>query len=161
MAYFRDWFWQLEASDLGPDHFFVARFLSNQAGYLSHFVRQEIPDGFVADGIPSGDQQIEGCQRFIDQHTFDALKTMQETDTRSNIYITSSIEVHDEILSLVNTYSRHEVGETAFLIAVFQSEGLTVQDWRVFAGGAGYDSIEVAMGDNAISFLEYVKLENK
>jgi hypothetical protein len=161
MTSFRDWFWQLEASDLGPDHFFVARFLLDQAGHLSHFVRQEIPSGFVAERIFSGDQQLEGCERFIDQHTFDALKTMQETGTRSNIYITSSIEIRDETLSLENSYSRHEVGETAFLIAVFKSEGFTVQDWRVFAGGSGFDSIEVARGESAVSFLEYLKVENQ
>jgi hypothetical protein len=102
-----------------------------------------------------------GSQRFIDQHTFDALKTMQETGVVSNIYIRSSIEVRAETLSLENMYSRHDVGETAFLIAIFQSGGLTVQDWRVFAGGGGNISTEVARGENAGSFLEYLKVENQ
>jgi hypothetical protein len=124
MADLREWFWQLEASGLGPDHFFAVRF---------------------------------SCQRFTDQRTFDALKSMQESGIQSNIYVTSSIEICDANLSIENTYARHEDGETAFLVAVFQFESLTVQEWRVFAGGSDYDSIEVARGDSAASFLEYLQ----
>jgi hypothetical protein len=161
LVQFRDWFWELEASGLGPDHFFVAQFVPNPSNHLLPVVQQFMPTGFVSETrILSNDSQI-GSQRFIDQHTFDALKMMQETGIRNNIYISSSVEVHDETLGLENTYSCHEDGETAFLIAVFQSENLTVQGWRVFAGGSGFDSIEVARGQNAVSFLEYVKLENQ
>lgn len=153
MAYFRDWFWQLEASGLGPDHFIVLRFLPNQAETLLKVARQFLPVGFVTDGL------ADECQRFIDQRTFDALKSMRESGVRSNIYITSSIEIREGILSIENTYARHEDGETAFLIAVLQSSDLNLQHWRVFAGGSGYDSIEVARGEGAALFLEYLTLE--
>jgi hypothetical protein len=161
MFQFRDWFWELEASGLGPDHFFVVQFVPNPSNHLLPVVQQFMLTGFVPETrIMSTHEQI-GSQRFIDQHTFDALKTRRETGIRTNIYISSSVEVHDETLSLDNTYSRHEDGETAFLIAVFQSTNLTVQGWRVFAGGSGFDSIKVARGQNAVSFLEYVKLANQ
>jgi hypothetical protein len=159
MSIFRDWFWQLEASGLGPDHVVMVRFLPNWAGVLLQLVHQFMPNSFVPEDDFSGDLQPEGCQRFIDQRTFDTLKSMRESGVTSNIYINSSIEICDGNLTLENTCARHEVGETAFLIDVLQPEALTIQDWRIFAGGSGYDSIEVACGDNAVSFLEYLKPE--
>ncbi len=161
MPSFRDWFWQLEASGFGPDHFFVARFESGFAGRLLSVVRDLMPMDFVSEGEASNALQSNGVQLFVDQHTFDALQTMQKTGVRSNIYIGSSIEVRDETLSLENTYSRHEVDETKFLLAVVLSADLMVKDWRVFAGGSGYDSIEAARGEDAVSFLEYLKPENQ
>ena len=152
MVTFRDWFWQLEESGLGPDHFIVVRFLPSQGETLLRVARQFMPVGLVAEGL------ADDGQRFIDQRTFESLKSMLESGVAGNIYISSVVEIRDDSLILENTYSRHEVGETAFLIAVFQSEGLTVHDWRVFAGGGGYDSIEVAGGEDAVSFLEYLKL---
>jgi hypothetical protein len=159
MAYFRDWFWQLEASRLGPDHFVTVRLLPNQAGVLLQLVRQFVPNSFVPEDDISGDSQPVGCQRFIDQRTYDTSKSMQESGVASNIYINSSIEICDGNLAIENTYARHEVGETAFLIDVFQAENIKVLEWRIFAGGSGYDSVEVARGDNAASFLEYLKPE--
>ncbi len=153
MPQFRDWFWQLEASGLGPDHFIVVRFLPNQAEYLLQVARQFMPVDFIAEGL------AEGGKRFIDQHTFETLKSMQEFGVTNNIYLASSIDVSDGILTLENTYARHQVGETAFLLAVCQAKNLTVQNWRVFAGGSGYDSVEVARGENAASFLEYLTPE--
>ena len=152
MASFKDWFWQLESSDLGLDHFVMVRFVPNQAELLLRVARQFMPVGFVAEGV------IEGCLRFIDQRTFDALNSMRESGVVSNIYVASSIEICDANLSIENTYARHEDGETAFLVALFQAESLTVLDWRVFAGGIDYDSIEVARGENAASFLEYLQV---
>lgn len=110
-----------------------------------------MPVVFVAEDL------ADGCQRFIDQRTYDSLNSMQKAGVVSNIYISSSIEIREGILSIENTYARHEDGETAFLIGLLQSSDLSVQDWRVFAGGSGYDSIEVARGDSAASFLEYLK----
>ena len=151
MAHLRDWFWQLEASGLGPDHFFAVRFMPNQAKLLLQVARQFMPIGFVAEDLS------DSGQRFTDQRTFDALNSMRKSGIQSNIYITSSIEICDANVSIENSYARHEEGETAFLVALFRAEGLTVQDWRVFAGGSGYDSIEVARGDSAALFLEYLE----
>jgi hypothetical protein len=150
MSSLKDWFWQLEASGLGPDHFVVVRFLPNQAALLQ-VARQFIPVGFVAEGV------FEGCQRFIDRRTFEALNSIRESGVVSNIYVSSSIEVCDANLSIENTYARHEDGETAFLVAVFLAKSLTLQNWRVFAGGSGYDSVEVGRGDSAASFLAYLQ----
>ncbi len=151
MALFRDWFWQLEATGLGPDHFVIVRVLPNQAEILLRVACHFMPVVFVAEDL------ADGCQRFIDQRTYDSLNSMQKAGVVSNIYISSSIEIREGILSIENTYARHEDGETAFLIGLLQSSDLSVQDWRVFAGGSGYDSIEVARGDSAASFLEYLK----
>ena len=137
---------------MGPDHFIEVRFLPNQAETLLRVARHFMPVGFVADGL------ADDCQHFIDQRTFDALKSMQDSGVTNNIYISSSIEIRGDILSIENTYARHEDGETAFLMAVFQSSDLSLQDWRVFAGGSGYDSVEVAQGEGATSFLEYLQI---
>ncbi len=109
-----------------------------------------MPVGFVAES------KIEGCQRFVDQQTFDALKSMRESGVTSNIYISSSLEICGANLSIENTYARHEDGETEFLMTVVKSQSLTVLGWRVFAGGSGYDGVEVARGENAASFLGYL-----
>jgi hypothetical protein len=151
MADLREWFWQLEASGLGPDHFVAVRFLPSQAALLLQLACQFMPFGFVAEGL------IEGRQRFTDQRTFDALKSMRESGVVSNIYITSSVEICDANVSIENTYARHEDGETAFLVALIKSESLTVQDWRVLAGGSDYGCVEVARGDSTASFLEYLQ----
>ncbi len=153
MRNYRDWFWQLEASGLGPDHFIVVRFLPSQAETLLRVACQFMPIGFVAESVS------EGRRRFIDQRTFEGLKSMLEVGATSNIYISSSIDVRDGILTIENTYARHEDGETAFLMAVLQSSDLSLQHWRVFAGGSGYDSIEVARGEGAALFVEYLTPE--
>lgn len=162
MPKFRDWFWQLEESGKGPDHFFSAAFDPNEAEVLANLVRQYLPSGFVSNNDFVEDHWRTDCQcykSYRDQHTHDGLVAMRANGQQNNIYISSSIDICDHKLSIENMYARHEPDETEFLIAVVQSAGLTLQEWIVFAGGDGYNSVEVARGLNALSFLEYLQYE--
>ena len=151
----RAWFWHLEESGKGPNHYFTATFNASEVERLANVVGQYLPTGFV----PNENVVQEGCRSYLDQHTHDALVAMRDSGQQNNIYINSSIDVCDNKLSIENVYARHEVAETEFLIAVVQAAGLTLQEWVVFAGGEGYDSVEVARGKNVFSFLDYVQYD--
>ena len=155
MSTCRAWFWCLEESGKGPNHFFTATFKASEVERLANVVRQYLPSGFVLNE----NVVREGCRSYLDQHTHDALVAMRDSGQQNNIYINSSIDVCDNKLSIENVYARHEVAETEFLIAVVQAAGLTLQDWLVFAGGDGYDLVEVARGANAFLFLDYVQYD--
>ena len=161
----RDWFWQIQAAQQGPDWYFFATFIPTDAERLAAWVRQQPLPGFSRCQVNQGPlaRQPPGptCDLYVDQGNHARLVANLEESRPQNIWIFHTIEICGPDLTITRGYggypSAHGATETELIVALAQMSELTWVDWKVVYGGEGYPAVHLATGTTNIELLAYLR----
>lgn len=161
----RNWFWQLQAAQHGPDWFFSATFAPTDATQLAARIRQHPLAGLrhyrVTNGPCRQHQHTSTYDLYADQANYAALKANFESDTPQNIWIYHAIEVCGSDLRIERGYGGYpdlyDVTETDLIVMLAHATDLTLLKWDVGYSGDGYPTGSVATGTTAIELLAYLQ----
>lgn len=161
----RNWFWQLQATQHGPDWSFSATFVPTDAEQLAARIRQHPLAGLrhyrVTNGPCRQHQHTSTYDLYADQANYAALVANFERDTPQNIWIYHTIEVCGPDLLIERGYSGYpdlyDTTETDLIVMLAQAPDLTLLRWEVGYSGDGYPAGSVATGTTAMELLAYLQ----
>ncbi|MEI7771612.1 MAG: hypothetical protein WCI67_16590 [Chloroflexales bacterium] len=162
MADHKPWCWEVGQS--GPDWFFIACVAPGSERALAQIAVDAPLKGFTycarADEHCRQHQRVCSYHTFIDARNATAYINNIEGRAKRNIWIYNTVEVHGDTIKIECGYGGrgddyHRV-ETTWLLAVFATPGVTLRDWKVVAGGEGYDDKTIRAGVGLDDFRSYI-----
>jgi hypothetical protein len=158
----KPWCWEVGQS--GPDWFFMANVAPQSAAALAQIAAGAAPRGYTYCARPEEHcqqhQQLCSYHTFIDTSNAEAYANNLAGQAKKNLWIYNLIEVHGDAIKIECGYGgrgeQHSRAETAFLLHLFSAPGVTLRDWKVVAGGEGYDYKTIREGVGLDDFRSYI-----
>ncbi|MBW4621626.1 MAG: hypothetical protein KME17_19970 [Cyanosarcina radialis HA8281-LM2] len=159
----RNWFWEIEANQTGPDYLFFADFNPNQAQRLAELVRQHPLPGFkyyrAIDRLCELHHHKATYDLYIDEYCYESIVAQIEGKKVGNVWIYDLITVCGADLKIQRGYGGGSLGgdvETDLIVKLLQAEDLAIAKWEIIYGGVGYDYKDMATGTSAVELLDYL-----
>lgn len=159
----KPWCWEVAPS--GPDWIFIAHVSPASAADLAQAAAAVVPQGYTfcpRDAAPCRyHQQVCSYVTFVDTSNLEAYRMNLRGDaTQKNIWIYNIIEVHRDVIEIECGYGgrgeEYNRAETAWLLAVLTTPGIVLRDWKVVAGGEGYDYKTIREGSGIDDLRRYI-----
>jgi hypothetical protein len=159
----RNWFWEIEKNQSGPDYLFLANFNPTQGQRLAELVRQQPLPGFkyyrAIDRRCWLHNHKAVYDLYIDEDSYQQLVAQIEGRKVGNIWIYDSIAVCGSDLKIERGYGGGSVGgdaETNLIVKLLQIPDLTLVKWAIMYGGNGYEYKDLDAGTRAVELLNYL-----
>jgi hypothetical protein len=164
MTAMKPWCWQAAQDAKGPDWLLLAKATPSSEQALAQAAAAASIDGYTAfansaEYCPTH-QQTCSFHTFIDTTNAEAYQANLSAKEPRNIWIYNLIQIHRDQVMLEAGYGgrgeTYNQAETEFLLRLFNTPGITLEAWQVFAGGNGYDHNLIQEGAGVDSFLAYL-----
>ena len=158
----KSWCWELQQHGYGPDWRFCAAIQPVRPLLLEHLAQKHAPPTAFQhteeDRYCYEHGQICHQHVYIDDASFQKLEYMQET--RKNIWIYNQITIHQNMMMIERGYAGwqdpYNQLETAFLLNIFSSPDVILEQWSIIAYGDGYQSKIVRAGTGYSDLQSYL-----
>ncbi len=157
------WCWNLEGGN-GPDLMLNAQVTPSSIQSLAEVVANTTLPGYSSISDSSLDRQdhpqVHPNYRFIDKTNTETYLNNLTGKITQNIWIYNLVQIQGEHITIENGYGgrgdHYSRIETAFLVRLFTLPTITLQSWKVLAGGDGYSDGLIAAGTDVDSFLAHL-----
>jgi hypothetical protein len=159
----RNWFWEIEKTQNGPDYLFRAEFNPTQGQRLAELVRQHPLPGFKyyrAVNRPCWLHDRKATyDLYIDEHHHQEIVRQIEGRKAGNVWIYNAIAVCGSDLKIERGYgggSTEGEVETDLIVKLLQVPDLAIVKWAITYGGSLYNYNSMATGTSAVELLDYL-----
>lgn len=159
----RNWFWEIEKNQSGPDYLFLADFHPTQSQRLAELVRQHPLPGFkyyrAIDRPCWLHDHNATYDLYIEEDRYQQILAQIEGRKVGNIWIYALIAVCGSDLKIERGYGGGSLsgdGETDLIVELLQIPDLTIVKWAIMYGGNGYEYKDMATGTSAVELLDYL-----
>lgn len=102
-----------------------------------------------------------GCfDWYIDEHHYNNFVASIEGRLKQNVWIFNCIAIEAGTLRIQRGYGyegeMQSATELKLLAAILRNPVISIQQWRIYAGGAGYPLVEIAKGESADDLTQYL-----